>query len=47
MSAKKRQAGDSFRPITIVHKTKKGVPTVIEIQKKRYILDSKSARDNF
>lgn len=41
---KKRRVGDSFKPFAIVHKTKKGMPTVIEIEKRRYILDAESAR---
>lgn len=38
----KRFAGQSYRPIAIVHKAKRGIPTVLQIEGNRYILDSNS-----
>ncbi|WP_261796014.1 hypothetical protein [Numidum massiliense] len=39
---KQRQKGERYRPIVTVAKTKKGVPTVIEVSGRRYQLQHPS-----
>ena len=36
-----RKAGDKYRPIVHVKKVKKGIPTVLQISGRRYILEHK------
>ncbi|WP_255472853.1 hypothetical protein [Planomicrobium sp. CPCC 101079] len=39
MTIKKRTKGEIYRPVAKVLKTKKDVPTVLQIGNRRYVLD--------
>lgn len=36
---KERKTGDTYRPIVHIKKVKKGVPTILQVSKRRYILE--------
>ena len=38
---KERKAGDTYRPIVHIKKVKKGVPTILQVSGRRYILEHK------
>lgn len=38
---KVRKSGDKYRPIVHIKKVKKGIPTVLQISGRRYVLDHK------
>ena len=37
-----RKAGDKYRPIVHIKKVKKGVPTILQVSGKRYVLEHKN-----
>ena len=39
---RKRKIGDKYRPIVHIEKVKKGVPTILQISGRRYVLEHKN-----
>ena len=39
---RKRNTGDKYRPIVHIKKVKKGVPTILQISGRRYVLEHKN-----
>ena len=39
---RKRKIGDKYRPIVHIKKVKKGVPTILQISGRRYVLEHKN-----
>ena len=37
-----RKAGDKYRPIVHIKKVKKGVPTILQVSGRRYVLEHKN-----